>query len=226
MSASGPPQPDSATTSSEPTSLPELLRRNLSSIAGLAAGVFALLWLGAEVTIARLERESASLKGQAGNAFAPMQAQATQRPTPAPQLALPSPGPRRMTDEQHEAMLRILYTDATDKRAWLVKSAQDAEAASYAESLAGVFRAAGWSVEVSPWSAGTLKAGVRLFVGPDEPTPAVELVNRALEAAGAAPQQFTGYRAYREERMRTDPSAGGIDLAPNQDFVIVVGRAE
>ena len=83
-----------------------------------------------------------------------------------------------------------------------------------------------WKVDVATWSAGTLKAGVRVFVGPEQPPPAVELVSRALDAGGVVAQQFTGYRAYREERMRTDPNAGGIDLAANQDFVIVVGRAE
>lgn len=224
MSAtSGPPQPDSASASSEPAGLTELLRRNLSSIAGLAAGVFAVLWLGAEVTISRLERENASLKGQAGNVFAATPA------TPATlatrQAARPA-GPRRLTDEQREAMLQILYADGVDKRAWIVKPGNDPEAAGYAENLGAVFRAAGWSVDVTTWSAGTLKPGVRVFVGPEQPTPAVTLVSRALDAGGAASQQFTGYRAFREERMRADPSAGGIDLAAHQDFVIVVGRAE
>lgn len=226
MSASaGPPQPDSASTSSEPTSLPELLRRNLSSIAGLAAGVFAVLWLGAEVTISRLERENASLKGQAGNAFA---ATPTPPSTVVPAMRQPAPatGPRRLTDEQREAMLQVLYADGVDKRAWLVKPGNDAEAAGYAESLGAIFRAAGWNVEVATWSAGTLKPGVRVFVGPEQPPPTVELVSRALDAGGVAAQQFTGYRAYREERMRADSNAGGIDLAANQDFVIVVGRAE
>ena len=123
-------------------------------------------------------------------------------------------------------MLQILYADGIDKRAWLVKPINDPEAAGYAESLGAVFRAAGWSVDVAPWSAGTLKPGVRMFVGPEQPTPAITLVSRALDAGGVASQQFTGYRAFREERMRADPSAGGIDLAANQDFVIVVGRAE
>ena len=207
----------------EPAGARSFLQRNLTSIAVLAAGVFALLWLGAEVTIARLERELASLKPVAGNAFAAAPAAAD---APRPAQARPVSGPRRLTDEQREAMLQLLYEQTSEKRAWLIKASSDPESASYAEALAGVFRAAGWTIDVAQWSAGTLKPGVRIFVGPEQPTPSAELVTRALEASGAAPQQFTGYRAYREERMRADPSAGGIDLAQDQDFVIVVGRAE
>jgi hypothetical protein len=217
------PEPDKAVATPEPPSLLAALKHNQAAIAAFAAGVFALLWLGAEVTISRLEKENAALQGQATRPFAELGAKAPQTEAPsAPYVA----EARRLTDERREAMLQILHEGATNGRAWLVKPSGDPEAEAYAESLASVFRAAGWNVEVDVWTNGTLKPGVRVFVGPEEVPPAVEIVSRALEAGGVTAQQFLGYREYRAERVRAGAAAAGIDLRDDQDFAIVVGRAE
>jgi hypothetical protein len=218
------PEPAPAEATPEPPSLLAALKHNQAAIAAFAAGVFALLWLGAEVTISRLEKENTALKGQATRPFAELGAQAPD--TQAPSAPRAPAQIRRLTDEQREAMLQLLHEHAADGRAWFVKPSGDPEAGAYTESLASVFRAAGWQVEVDVWTNGTLKPGVRMFVGPEEVPPAVEIVSRALEAGGVTAQQFLGYREYRAERIRAGAGAAGIDLRDDQDFAIVVGRAE
>jgi hypothetical protein len=220
------PEPDEAAATPQPPSLLAALKHNQAPIAAFAAGVFALLWLGAEVTIARLEKENAALQGKSTRPFAELGAPAPATDTPSAPSAPRAADARTLTHERREAMLQILHEQAADGRAWFVKERGDPEADAYAESLASAFRTAGWSVEVDVWTNGTLKPGVRVFVGPEEAPPAVELVSRALEAGGVLAQQFLGYRAYRAERIRAGAGAAGIDLRDDQAFVIVVGRAE
>ena len=58
------------------------------------------------------------------------------------------------------------------------------------------------------------------------PPPYFETVRQALAEAGFSPSVATGYRQYYEERRRQDPKFTGFPMAPEQSFLVVVGRVQ
>ena len=62
-----------------------------------------------------------------------------------------------------------------------------------------------------------------MFMAHDEPAAHVSTALNGLRAAGLDPYAGKGYRAWYEQQKEADPSFLGHELAPEQDFVIVVG---
>ncbi len=57
----------------------------------------------------------------------------------------------------------------------------------------------------------------------DEPAAHVATALTGLQATGLELSAGRGYRAFYETKKLEDPSFRGFELAPEQDFVIVVG---
>jgi hypothetical protein len=68
-----------------------------------------------------------------------------------------------------------------------------------------------------------MKAGLFMYMADEEPAAHVSAALNGLRAAGLEPFAGRGYRAYYEKKKAEDPNFRGNELAPEQDFVIVVG---
>lgn len=148
-------------------------------------------------------------------------------PTPTPPPTTPdtpaaAPGPNRLTDEDRAAMRTKLPATATsESRVWFSVSS-DPEAQALAADVEQVFEEAGWNVVTRP-AAFPVHTGMYFFTADESPTSAVEDALQALQVVGFAPTVGLGYRAFYEERRLADPNWRGVELAPDQSFVIVIG---
>ncbi len=107
---------------------------------------------------------------------------------------------------------------------WITATAYDPRAISRSEELATLFRRAGWDVRAVGRSMVRVRPGLFLFAADDAPPSYVDVARRAAEDAHLEPTLSGGYRAFYDERMRMDPEFQGFPLAPEQTWVLVVGR--
>lgn len=150
-------------------------------------------------------------------------AEAADAPKPAA-AAKAAESPRAPDATERAAMLEILKPETAPHRgAWLTYSAGDAEGKALAESLAGVFKEAGWKAETSALSGMRLKPGVMLLVAEESPPTWVQGVQEAMSKSGLSANAATGYRAYYDEKKAENPSWAGVPLPKDAAFVIVVG---
>jgi thioredoxin family protein len=166
-------------------------------------------------------------------------AEAAPRPLPeapagvaAPAVVAPTPprvstSPDGKLDETTRATLeRVLSTAPSGSPAWIAASQSDPRALALAQDIAGVFAKAGWRVRPVRRAGVRVKPGTFLFAADDAPPAYVATAQQALEEAGFAPTVANGYRQYYEEMKRTDPKFTGFQFAPEQSFLLVVGRGE
>jgi hypothetical protein len=199
-----------------------------SRIALGAAAVIALL--GGVWYIATLRAQNATLREQiavyqrAAVAEDRGTALAAAEPKPAPRGSAPGDlKPQRMlSDEQRDAMRSTLSTEP-GKKVWFVKQANDPEADAFQRELETVFLESGWEIAGSSEASYRIKAGLYVYIADDEPVAHVATALNGLQATGFELFAGRGYRAYYETRKQGDPSFRGFELAPEQDFVIVVG---
>ncbi len=166
--------------------------------------------------IARYERAAVADAGRA--------ALVTAEPKPPPRGSAPSDSkPQRMlSDEQRDAMRSKLSAEP-GKKVWFVRQPNDPEADSFQRELEAVFQESGWEVAGSSQASYWIKAGLYLYIADDEPAAHVSTALNGLRAAGLELSAGSGYRAFYETKKREDPGFRGFELAPEQDFVIVVG---
>jgi hypothetical protein len=126
--------------------------------------------------------------------------------------------------EVAEKLARVLAAAPEGSPAWIAAPASDPRAVSRAEDLAAIFKRAGWKVRAVVQSAISIKPGTYLFAADQEPPAYVEAVRQALEEAGLSPVVANGYRQYYDEKARSDRSFRGFAFAPDQTFLLVVGR--
>lgn len=171
------------------------------------------------------ERLRARLAAHAGPTVAQHDAAPPPIPTPPPTAPDPRPaptGPNRLSDDDRAAMRgKLPATAPPGSRVWFAVSF-DPEAQALAGDLQQVFQQAGWQVLTSPANF-SVRAGIFFFAADDSPPTAVEDVLKALQVVGYVPTVGLGYRAFAEERRRADPNWRGVELAPDQSFVIVIG---
>ncbi len=162
--------------------------------------------------------ESAAVAEEGGTAVAAVE------PKPAPRdSARRDLKPQRMlSDDQRNAMRSTLSTKP-GKKVWFVRQPNDPEADSFQRELEAVFLESGWEIAGSSDSSYRIKAGLYMYMADDEPADHVATALNGLRSAGLEPFAGTGYRAYYEAKKRDDPSFKGQEMAPEQDFVIVVG---
>jgi len=178
----------------------------------------------------RLLDEAAKPQAEAGPRALP----AAPDTAPTPPAADIAPAPPRVStspdgklDETTRATLeRVLTTAPSGSPAWIAAPQSDARALALAEDIAGVFAKAGWRVRPVRRSSVRVKPGTYLFSAEEQPPAYVETARKALAEAGFAPSVATGYRQYYEEKKRSDPKFTGFQLAPEQSFLLVVGRVE
>ena len=131
---------------------------------------------------------------------------------------------RQLTDTERAAMLQALAAEQGPvRKVWFAVPAGDAEAAALADAFAGVFKQAGWEPVTQRMTGIMLKPGLSILMADEAPPSYANVAQQALEATGFQFKSGTGYRPYFEERRRADPNWPGIPLAPEQDFVVVVG---
>jgi hypothetical protein len=156
--------------------------------------------------------------------------------TPPPAAARPATPPAgtspaattsgaRVLDADHQTAMRQVLAGGSGgtKNAWIQVQAGDREAGAYAESLAATFKQAGWNATTMVVNGMNLKAGIFFFEAEEESPEYVGVVRDALKAAGVEPMMAAGYRAYYEEKKKENPRWVGVEIAPGQDFAIVIG---
>jgi hypothetical protein len=131
---------------------------------------------------------------------------------------------RQLTDTERAAMLAALGAEqGAVRKVWFAMPANDPEAAALKGALEGVFKQAGWETATQTVTGMVLKPGLSILIAAEEPPSYVTTAQQALQATSFEWKTGTGYRLYVEERKRADPNWPGIALAPDQEFVVVVG---
>jgi hypothetical protein len=144
-------------------------------------------------------------------------------------LATAEPAPRgdlkaqrMLSDEQRDAMRSTLSAEP-GKKVWFVRQPNDPEAESFQRELEAVFQESGWEIAGSSEAGYRIKAGLFLYIADSEPADHISAALNGLRAAGLDPFAGNGYRAFYERKKKEDPNFRGNELAPEQDFVIVIG---
>ena len=145
----------------------------------------------------------------------------TSPPAAAPATARP---PRSLSETERAAMLRVLAGETGSvRKVWFAVAAGDPESAALKDAFEGVFKQAGWEHRDADHHRYGAQARPEGPGGRRGAPSYVAVAQQALESTGFTFKSGTGYRAYFEERKRTDPAWPGIPLAADQDFVVVVG---
>src|SRR5262245_1682691 len=142
--------------------------------------------------------------------------------TTAPAASVPAA--RHLTDAERAAMMAALGAEQGPvRKVWFAVSPGDAEATGLKAAFEGVFKQAGWETATQTVTGMVLKPGPSILIAEEQPPSYVTTAQQALEATSFEWKTGTGYRPYFEERKRADPNWPGIVLAPDQDYVVVIG---
>lgn len=109
---------------------------------------------------------------------------------------------------------------------WITASGVDPSAIARADELAASFTRAGWTVRGLTRTTIRPRPGVFILAADEVPQAYVDIARRALVAGGMTPTVGTGYRDFYAQRSRENPSWQGFLLAPDQTYIVVVGRVE
>ena len=126
--------------------------------------------------------------------------------------------------EQRQAMIAALRAQPAGTTAWFAAPGNDPAAVARAEALRSIWIAAGWAVPEVQRLEFQPRDGLLLLAADDPPAPSVGAVAAALDAAGLEVRVRAGYRAFVEHQRATGSSGPLLALAPDQAFVLVVGR--
>lgn len=147
---------------------------------------------------------------------------ASPRSTPRPEAAAGDSPAYSVSDETRDILIDELSV-VMGRKVWFVTQADDREADSFQLEIEDAFLESGWEIAGSSESTISLRPGIRVFVADDELPDHVSVAVNGLRAAGFDVFAGSGYRAFYEKQKEKDPSFSGVELAPEQDFVIVVG---
>jgi len=132
--------------------------------------------------------------------------------------------PRTLSDEQRQAMLEVLRSEAgTTRKVWFQVEQGRPEPVAYQKALEQVFREAGWEVQTSGVFGMTLKPGVYLLVGEEDWPSYASTAYEALQKAGIDVKAASGYRSYSEQQRAEKPGWAGPKLNPDQTYVVLIG---
>jgi hypothetical protein len=141
---------------------------------------------------------------------------------PSPGASAAGAGPRMLTEEARNDLIAALST-ASGKQVWFVTQANDPEAESFQQEIGDAFLQSGWEIAASSESTRPLRAGLRVFAADDVLPDHVSVVVSGLRGIGFEVFAGHGYRAFYDRQKEKNPGFSGVELAPDQDFVIVVG---
>ena len=151
-------------------------------------------------------------------------------PEAEPKTAAPparaSLAPGGKLDETTRASLeRVLGTAPAGSPAWIAAPSSDARAVALAQELSGAFTRAGWRVR--PVRRTTLAFKPRhLPLRRGRRASGLRADRRSGPGRGGfRGRRFaTGYRPYYDEKKKADPKFQGFPFAPEQTFLVVIGR--
>jgi hypothetical protein len=131
---------------------------------------------------------------------------------------------RTITAEQKSAMIEKLQA-TPGAPVWFAVVPNNPEAANYQKQLQNVFEEAGWQVKGNTVVRFPMKPGVFVFAADEEPPDYVSSVNDALIASGVTPTTGRGYRDFVKEKKQENKDWVGIELGPDDTYVVAIGRA-
>ena len=153
-------------------------------------------------------------------------------PPPAPSAAAPvasastATGGREVIESARQMMIDALAAEeGSEKIAWIRVDPRDREASAFANQIAAVFKSQSWDVRLLDSEGMRFKPGLLFLVGSEEEPPTY--VVNALKGMEAIGEQLTtgrGYLSYYEAKKKEDPNWNGTKFAPDQTFVLLVGR--
>jgi len=143
-------------------------------------------------------------------------------PAPAAKANIAPDG--KLDDTTRASLERVLRTAPAGSPAWIAAPKSDARAVTLAREISGVFTSAGWRVRPVRQTTVAPRPGVYLFSADEDPPAYVETVAQALDEAGLGATSLSGYRSYYEEKKKADPKYQGFPFAPEQTFLLVIGR--
>ena len=149
---------------------------------------------------------------------------ATQGSGPAksePTASSPKAG-RAVSNEARSAM-QVLLSSEKGRKVWFQTAANDAEAAAFRQEIQAVFEESGWQVAGNSEAGFAIKPGLYLFAADTLPAMHVTTALNGLKAAGYEVSVGSGYREYSDSMKKQNPNWLGFTLAPDQEFLIVVG---
>ena len=185
-------------------------------IAGLLA-VIGVVWY-----VTHLNSELARMRASSS---APAVASAPAERPAAPATAPAAPAAARsLTPEQRQAMIEKLGA-TPGSPVWFATVPNNPEAASYQKALQKVFEDAGWQVKGDSTVRFAMKPGIFVFAADEEPPSYLSSVNDAFEAAGITITSGRGYRDFVRQKREENPNWVGLELGPEDVYVIAVGRA-
>ena len=160
----------------------------------------------------------------AAGALAPSGAAAAGTKPADPQARAGVGADGKLDETTRASLTRVLSTAPAGSPAWIAAPKSDAKAVMLAKEISGVFTSAGWKVRPVRQTAVTPKPGTYLFAADEEPPAYVTTVAQALGEAGMGATLLTGYRSYYDQKKKDDPKFQGYPFAPEQTFLVVVGR--
>ncbi len=195
-----------------------------SRIAIRIAGL--VLAIGVVWYITHLNAEIARMRANAPTAPAAQPAErAAAAAAPAPAAAPAAPlAPRELSAESRQAMLDKLNA-SPGRPVWFAIVPNNPEAANFQKQLQSVFQAAGWEVKNTSTIRFAMKPGVFIFAADEEPPDYLSSVNDAFEAAGITVTSGRGYREFVRQKKEENKEWVGLELGPDDVYVIAIGRA-
>jgi hypothetical protein len=130
----------------------------------------------------------------------------------------------KLDDTTRASLERVLATAPAGSPAWIAAPKSDPRAMALADELSGAFTRAGWRVRPVRRTTLAFRPGTYLFAADEEPPAYVRTVAQALDEAGFAAAFRTGYRPFYDEKKKADPKFQGFPFAPEQTFLVVIGR--
>jgi tetratricopeptide (TPR) repeat protein len=128
-----------------------------------------------------------------------------------------------LTHEQRTAILDSLAATPTGSPIWFATDIRDPNAVALQREIEDVFLQAGWQLRGNRPVRFRLKPGIFVFMADADPPQYAIEARAALEAAWLPLTVGTGYRDYYQQMKRRNPGWNGIEMAPEQTFVVAVG---
>jgi hypothetical protein len=192
--------------------------------------VIALVLLGgAAIFITRLMLDNFQLRVENQSLRSKQEAAAKAPPRPAAPVAAPvaaATGGREVIESARQMMVDALAAEeGSEKITWIRVDPRDREASAFANQIAAVFKSQGWEVRLLDSEGMRFKPGLLFLVAKEEEPPTyVVNAQKAIEAIGEQLTTGRGYLTYYEAKKKEDPSWVGTKFAPDQTYVLLVGR--
>ncbi len=174
----------------------------------------------------RLLEEAAKPQAEAapaGGTAPDLRPEAAPKAASAPALAVVAPD-GKLDDTTRASLERVLGSAPAGSPAWIAAPKSDPRAMALADELSGAFTRAGWRVRPVRRTTLAFRSGTYVFAAEEEPPAYVRTVAQALDEAGFAAAFRTGYRSFYDEKKKADPKFQGFPFAPEQTFLVVIGR--